>query len=258
MHEKKDLKLNNKKLYNIGIITDIHGNDKALKEVLNCLKDCDFIISLGDLIGIGPNSNEVLDIVTKLDNFYTVLGNHERYYLYGFNNPLSCLSDYHQKFTEDSINIDYDKYMESIPMEIEIEWMGKTICFLHYARRKYEGLSFKLIDHEPTYEKLVNLFEFHKQDYLFYGHEHQGSVIRKKNGRHFIDIGSTGCPCPKKGVFRYAILHLNSDESNPISYELFEKQYDPSSVIRAMIDKDMPNKELVIESFYKENLEDYQ
>ena len=253
MHEKKVLELNNKS-YTIGIISDIHGNDKALNEALNCLKNCDLIISLGDLIGIGPNSNEVLDVVTKLDNFYSILGNHERYFLYGFNNPLSCLSDLHQKFTEDSIDKKYREYIEKLPIEIEINWKGKSICFLHYERKKYEGLSFKLIDHEPTYEKLIDLFEFHKQDYIFYGHEHKGSVFCKDDERCFVDIGSTGCPCPTKGVFRYAILHLN----DKIDFEIFEKEYDASSVVKAMIDKDMPNKELVIESFYKENLKDYK
>ena len=242
-------KLKKKDSWVIGIITDIHGNDVALKETLNDLKDCDYIISIGDLVGIGPNSNEVLDIVRNVNNFYTVLGNHERYLLYGFNNPLSCLTLNQQKFTEDSISEINKEYIRTIPKEIVFEWKNKTFCFLHYARRKYRGRRFKLIDHNPTYEKLVDLFEFHKQDYIIYGHEHKGSVIENGNAdtRYFINPGSTGCPCPNKDELRYAKLYLG----DKIDFEVITKKYDSSSVVKAMIDKDMPNKELIIKDFYK-------
>ena len=245
----------NKDSYVLGIITDIHGNDKALDEALKYLKDCDYIISLGDLIGIGPNSNEVLDRVRTLDNFYTVLGNHERYLLFGFNNPLSCLTLDQQKFTENSISEENKEYVKNIPLEIHFEWNNKTICILHYARRKYEEMRFKLIDHNPSYERLVELFEFHDQDYIIYGHEHVGSFFDNENDlnnkhRYFINPGSTGCPCPVKDELRFGKLYL--DES--IRFEFINKQYDSSDVVKAMIDKNMPNKEKIIKDFYKYSL----
>jgi len=47
----------------IGVIADIHGNAPALKAVLNELDkmgDIKHIYCLGDMIGIGPDTNEVL------------------------------------------------------------------------------------------------------------------------------------------------------------------------------------------------------
>lgn len=50
----------------IGVITDIHGNAPALKAVLNKLdkrRDIEHIYCLGDMVGIGPDTNEVLKIL---------------------------------------------------------------------------------------------------------------------------------------------------------------------------------------------------
>jgi len=252
---QKEIILDETKEYKIGILTDVHGNDEALKFCLGKLKHCDYIISLGDLSGIGPNSNEVYDIVTKLNNFYTILGNHERYLLFGFKNPLSCLTKEQQDFTEHSISKENIQYIEKLPLELNLKWKGKTICFLHYARRIFNGVRFKLIDHEPSYEKLGALFEYHNEDYLFYGHEHVGSIYElNQNSRHFINPGSCGCPCPTKNTTRYGVLTLN----DTIHYEQFIEEYDASKTVQSMVHKNMPNKELIIKDFYREDISKYQ
>lgn len=45
------------------ILSDIHGNLLALKEVINNFNDIDFIILLGDLIDYGMQSNEVVEYI---------------------------------------------------------------------------------------------------------------------------------------------------------------------------------------------------
>ena len=119
--------------HRIGLITDIHGNDKALTSVLEILKDkVDEIICLGDLIGIGPNSNEVLDIVRQQKNFHCVLGNHDRYFLYGFNNPGSCTEQAHQDWIKASISKENGAFLATIPLMIERTYNNKKILFIHW------------------------------------------------------------------------------------------------------------------------------
>lgn len=236
----------------IGVIGDIHGNDVALKIVLDDLKDCDEIISLGDLIGIGPNNNEVLDIVRPLKNFRTVLGNHERYCLYGFDNPLSCIDNNIQKWVDSGISKENMEYLKKIPLEIHMEWNNKTICFLHYARPRVDSMMFTIIKRNPSYEDLLALFKDNKEDILIYGHEHLHSMMKRE--KWFINLGSTGCPHPIKDTLRYGILHLDQD----ITFEYIEKKYDSSNVIKSMVEKDMPNKEFVSKNFYKVNLDDFK
>ena len=47
------------------ILSDIHGNLFALKEVINDFKDIDSIILLGDLIDYGMQSNEVVGYIKE-------------------------------------------------------------------------------------------------------------------------------------------------------------------------------------------------
>ena len=64
----------------IGIFTDVHGNAPALRAVLAELAredDVDCVYGAGDLIGIGPDTNEVLDLLFSLPDFTSVAGNHE-------------------------------------------------------------------------------------------------------------------------------------------------------------------------------------
>ena len=51
----------------IAILSDIHGNLHALKEVINDLNshDIDSIVLLGDLIDYGMQSNECVDLIRK-------------------------------------------------------------------------------------------------------------------------------------------------------------------------------------------------
>jgi predicted phosphodiesterase len=62
----------------IGIIADIHANLVALRTVLDALaaKGVDSIVCLGDLVGYGPQPNEVISAIAARD-IPTVIGNHD-------------------------------------------------------------------------------------------------------------------------------------------------------------------------------------
>ena len=64
----------------LAIITDIHGNAPALKVVLKELDqrgDIDTIWCLGDMIAMGPDTNEVLDLLFSRSNIQMITGNHD-------------------------------------------------------------------------------------------------------------------------------------------------------------------------------------
>ena len=70
----------------LGIITDIHSNIIALNEVLSVFEKMkiDKIICCGDIIGIGPSPEEVIQALMKIsDKLIMVRGNHEKYRLDG-------------------------------------------------------------------------------------------------------------------------------------------------------------------------------
>ncbi len=63
------------------LISDIHGNLEALKEVLADIRsqNIDEIYCLGDIVGYGPNPAECIDLVEKRCKV-TLLGNHDLTY----------------------------------------------------------------------------------------------------------------------------------------------------------------------------------
>jgi predicted phosphodiesterase len=62
----------------IAVISDIHGNIEALREVLADIEQAgaDSVVCLGDLIGYGPDPEEVVRLV-RSRAIPSVLGNHE-------------------------------------------------------------------------------------------------------------------------------------------------------------------------------------
>lgn len=62
------------------ILGDIHSNLEALQAVLDHAKkqNCTHYVSLGDIVGYGPNPKECLQIVRDL-NCPVVMGNHDEY-----------------------------------------------------------------------------------------------------------------------------------------------------------------------------------
>lgn len=62
----------------IAILSDIHGNIEAFEAVLEDLKrrTPDRVICLGDLVGYGPDPEEVVQLFIK-NKFFSVIGNHE-------------------------------------------------------------------------------------------------------------------------------------------------------------------------------------
>lgn len=61
----------------IGVISDVHGNDIALKTVIEDMKKelIDGIIFLGDLIAGGPNPKNTLDMLRKSNVLSWIKGN---------------------------------------------------------------------------------------------------------------------------------------------------------------------------------------
>jgi predicted phosphodiesterase len=59
------------------VLSDIHANLEALEAVMSDAGDVDAVLCLGDLIGYGPNPNEVSERVLSLAPVACLSGNHD-------------------------------------------------------------------------------------------------------------------------------------------------------------------------------------
>lgn len=159
----------------IGIITDCHGLYEPTLAILQDMRKNGIteIYSLGDCIGLGPNSSEVMELF-KLFNVKSIKGNHELYQELGidyFKTHFKSNSSYIEakenvEYTSGVLTSEQLEELKKWPEDIEIEICGKKILLTHSI---YDYLT-----QMPKYDTT-------KYDLVFQGHIHfaekEGNVI---------------------------------------------------------------------------------
>jgi len=153
----------------IAIISDIHSNLAALRAVLDDMVGVEKIYSLGDLVGYGPQPNEVLDLI-KDKLTYKLSGNHD----------LGCIGEMDLgaftsdakdacNFTDTVLTKENRNYLHSLqPVEV-----AGDATLVHASPR------------EPVWEYILNEviacqnFGFFQTSIAFVGHTHVPIVYKK-------------------------------------------------------------------------------
>ena len=235
------------------IMSDIHGNEQALKAVLDKVR-AEYIIDacflLGDLIDYGMHSNEVISMIKKLP--YPVLcnirGNHEA----------AVLSGDTARFSSER-GRECSKYTKSILSKESWEYLRNTqenaglLEFLCCGRRclavhgSLENEYWKSIRPEDE------LLEYRDYDYVFSGHSHHPHFVEKyypaedearrnKKKVIFINPGSVGQPRNHNALAQFVVLDIETERV------VFDKApYD--------IKKEQASYTGQVDKFYKERLE---
>ncbi len=226
----------------IAIFSDIHGNKQALESILNDIKKqkIDKIISLGDMIAIGPNSKECLDLAIN-NNIEMVLGNHELYYLKGTQiDEIDGNELKHQKWVKEQLDTNYYKFLNNFGLTIEKEFDGKKVLFEHFlinneSKADYPFYGLTIVKNEEI-NTIANKLNY---DYVFIGHEHKNFTIENK----VYDIGSSGCQ--KNNMTRYTIF-----DTKNFTIETKIIEYDRSGFIKNLVETDYPDRSLIAKWFF--------
>lgn len=116
------------------IITDVHGNFDALQTVLDDIdnrEDIDKIYNLGDNIGIGHETNKVLDTIFDRDDMEIIAGNHDEAVMSLVNNtpyPEDLKDKFyeHHQWIESYMDEDYYDQLNLLPRYIEKLFVEKN------------------------------------------------------------------------------------------------------------------------------------
>ena len=201
----------------VAILSDIHGNLQALKEVINDLSsyDVDSIVLLGDLIDYGMQSNESVELIRKEFSskiICNIWGNHEKAILTeDFDHFSSQRGVESAKFTALQLNDEVKDYLNDDLIhegKLEFELDNMNALAIHGS----------LLD---NYWKAIfpdNLNgDYCDYDIVFSGHSHYPHVFQKfyevdnpdmrdKKSVLFINPGSVGQPRNHNPNAQYAIL----------------------------------------------------
>jgi predicted phosphodiesterase len=207
----------------IAVISDIHANQDAFKQVLMDIEksNIDDMICLGDNIGYGPEPEQVVTMI-KDHNIPTVLGNHElavidQNYLSLFN-PLARKSLLRtiELLSEETINFIY----------------GLEPFLVRYECRFVHGFppaSAAMYLFQVSEDELLLTFKQMKERICFLGHTHRleiidfnGQVVTRapltktitnldRDHQYIINIGSVGQPRDGDNSAKYVIWDTLND-----------------------------------------------
>lgn len=234
------------------ILSDIHGNLHALKEVIDDLnnQNIESVILLGDLIDYGMQSNEVVSFIKdNIDNIIcNIWGNHEKAVLtQDFNHFSSKRGVESAKFTASQLNEDVKSYLNKELVhdgKYEFEIDDKKVLAVHGSLTDYYW--------KAIFPDNLN-GDYSAYDIVLSGHSHyphafqkfyeiDNPEMRNKKSVLFINPGSVGQPRNHNPNAQYAIL-----DSELMNVELKSIKY-PKEEAMALFDGS-------VDDFYRKRLE---
>jgi putative phosphoesterase len=242
------------------IITDIHGNYPALKSVLEEIdkkQDVEHIYCLGDMIGIGPDTNEVLDILFSRKDVSMITGNHDEAVLAllkGQEHPKShSHAKEHHQWIADRMDKSFIPKLEQLPRIIKIVIENLSILFIHYHienSKMNEHISKDPFNRivEPNLENLEALFNNFSEDLICFGHHHP---IHYSKGDKTTYLNPSSLGCNNKPKAPYAIVNV---KSNNIDISLEETPYDNSKFLLSYEQFQVPDRDFILKVFHGDQL----
>ena len=197
----------------LAIFSDIHGNFQALEAILKDIKEKEVegIYCLGDVISIGPNPKECMELIIK-NNIKMVLGNHDLYYIKGteIDDEMDEDEIAHAEWTSQQLNDKYKEYLDKCPLQIKEEIGEYKLAFQHFLFNPNKEDSYPFDDISIVKDNSIkSKMQLLDADITFIGHEHQPFKV-ESNNKKVIDIGSSGCT--KDDNTFYTLVSIKDDD----------------------------------------------
>ncbi len=227
----------------VGIISDIHANIHALKEVDRKLKEegVDEVWCLGDTVGYGAFPNECLDWVRENCSI-VLLGNHELVVLGYYDESL--LNEYAAAsliWTKERLRAENVEYLK----KLSVQHLTDCCQLVHDTPESPGSMKYILSKNDAYYALLKQL-----RSLCFFGHTHIPAAYRLwgpevdkvsanplyvRAGRYLINPGSVGQPRDKDPRASFGIVDLESK-----SFKLYRVEYNFKAAAREILRAGLP------------------
>jgi predicted phosphodiesterase len=196
----------------IALISDIHGNESALRAVLREVSNhkIDAIVNLGDSVGYYSRVNETCDLL-RTNGVISLMGNHDYYMV----NDISC----HRSHTVDLLI----QYQKSIMNARNLRWLAelpkelsfKGIRMVHGGWNDF--LEEYLVPSSGYFAKL-------KGEIFASGHTHV-PLIFQEDGKMYCNPGSVGQPRDGNPKASFALFQNGQFRIIRVEYDIDETIY---------------------------------
>ena len=192
----------------IAVISDVHGNSVALKEVLLDAKrnGVEMYIFSGDLVNDLPFGNETLELMKNVTDLI-IEGNKEEY-LKEYNRAHYTWKNIqfqntvfmYNELTKENLNL-----VCNLPETLSIEVSGVNLKIVHGSPKSVV---------EQIHEKDADLIDKYtkelQEDALIFGHTHEIVWHKNVNGKIIANAGCMGVSPYYKAEAEYIILHVKN------------------------------------------------
>lgn len=226
----------------VAIISDIHGNSIALKEVLKDAKinGVDEYIFSGDLVNDLPFGNETLEIVKNTSD-KVLKGNKEQYLIefedenYNWEN----IQFKNTRFMYNELTEENREYIRKLPHYMNLEYEGVKLLIAHGSPKSVEEQINKW--NRELVEKYAKELE---ADVLIFGHTHEKMWYENINNKLVINAGCAGVSPYYVGKAEYVILTIKNGKIENIDLRLVD--YDIEQVKQKIIESGILNEDKVL------------
>lgn len=223
----------------IAILSDIHGNYAALKNVLKEAKNLnvDKYLFLGDYLGYYYEIESILKTIRSLD-YEMIKGNHElllKDIISDKKNIKKITKKYGSgmEYASKQLNNDEINYLIDLPSRKEIILDETKILMAHgspWNIRNYIYPDSSLKDKQRCLNENF--------DFVFIGHSHY-SFVYEYNDKVLINVGSIGQNRREGGIATWCFLNTNNNY-----YEIKKTKYDINKLMNQIERNDPNNKYL--------------
>lgn len=243
----------------IGIMPDIHSNIQALDAVLKEFdrREVEKIICCGDIIGIGPNPEETVQMLIKRKySLISVRGNHEKYLIEGLprevhehKRKMSPEEIKNHEWNHNKLSEESKNFIIELPETRSFEIENKKIHVVHYPCNE-EG-NYKKIIKRPTIADNQEMFKKIDADIFLYGHTHTISV-NSNDDKWYINTGAVGCIIDND-MASSGILSINDEK---VDFQCLSIEYDIKKTIEEINKIKFPMYKKILKIFYRRDMEE--
>lgn len=226
----------------IAVLSDIHGNYKALQKCLEHAKthNVDTYFFLGDYLGEFPYPQKTMEILYDMREKYQcffIRGNKEDYWINrrkeincdwkNGNHSIGAMIYCYENLTSKDID-----FFETLPICESVQFEGsKPILLCHGTPINNRG---QLLSDDEKAKEVINRY---LEQYIVCGHTHIQKLVFNDE-KIVLNVGAVGVPIYSKMKTQYMLLNSEGEEWK---YKFISLDYDVDSVIKEIYESGLWN-----------------
>lgn len=205
------------------------------------------IFCLGDIVSLGHQTNEVLDLLHGHAGLSVIRGNHDDEVLKVLDGtPTRITGEEHEHHVWVARHLDdrFKSFLQSMPWTMEKKIMNLDILLTHYHLNPDN--TYSSIDMSPSVETLNAIYEDEHYDMIMFGHDHLQHHFESKR-QTFINPGALGIT--HNGLAPYTIMEIDGEAVNFIHRKV---PYDRNGFVEGLKQENPPALDFIMNVLLKE------